>query len=76
MKLHGKNIVITGGSQGIGFAVAKKCVAEGAHVVIAARNQTDLLISVAELKGSPGAAVRSYSLDVSDLNKVKAFASW
>ncbi len=76
MKLQGKNIVITGGSLGIGFAVAKKCVAEGAHVVIAARNQKDLLKSVAELKGSPSASVHSYSLDVSDFNKVKEFASW
>jgi NAD(P)-dependent dehydrogenase (short-subunit alcohol dehydrogenase family) len=76
MKLHGKNIVITGGSQGIGFAVAKKCLAEGAQVVIAARNQAYLLRSVAELKGSSDAAIRSYSLDVGDLDKVKAFATW
>ena len=76
MRLQGKNIVITGGSQGIGFAVARKCVTEGAQVVIAARNQTDLLRSVAELKGSPAAAVRSFSLDVSDLKEVRAFASW
>ena len=66
MKLQEKNIVITGGSLGIGFAVAKKCVAEGAQVVIAARNQ----------KGSSVGAVHSYSLDVSDLNQVKNFASW
>jgi NAD(P)-dependent dehydrogenase (short-subunit alcohol dehydrogenase family) len=76
VRLQGKNIVITGGSQGIGFAVAKKCINEGAQVVIAARNQTDLLRSVAELKGSPGATVLSYTLDISDVNKVKAFASW
>ena len=76
MRLQGKNIVITGGSQGIGFAVARKCVTEGAQVVIAARNQTDLLRSVAELKGSPAAAVRSFSLDVSDLKEARAFASW
>ena len=36
--LRGKNILVTGGSRGIGFAIAKKCIAEGADVVITGRN--------------------------------------
>ena len=36
--LKDKVAVITGGSVGIGLAVAKGFAAEGAHVVIAARN--------------------------------------
>lgn len=35
--LKGKTIVITGGSRGIGLAIAKKCAADGANVAILAK---------------------------------------
>lgn len=37
--LSGKNIVITGGSSGIGLAIAKKSIEAGAKVVITGRNE-------------------------------------
>lgn len=40
--LNGKNILITGGSSGIGLAIAKKCVKEGALVLITGRNEDKL----------------------------------
>ncbi|MGQ9427246.1 SDR family NAD(P)-dependent oxidoreductase [Gilvimarinus sp. F26214L] len=40
--LEGKNIIITGGSSGIGFALAKKCVELGASVIITGRDQSKL----------------------------------
>ena len=36
--LDGKNVLITGGTSGIGLAIAKKCLTEGANVVINGRN--------------------------------------
>lgn len=42
-KLDSKHIVITGGSDGIGFAMAEKFVAEGAKVVITGRNDGKLI---------------------------------
>lgn len=36
-KLKGKTIVISGGSRGIGLAIAKKCAADGANVAILAK---------------------------------------
>ena len=45
--LEGKKILITGGSSGIGLAMAKKFIACGAYVVITGRNVqklTNLLI--------------------------------
>jgi len=37
MSLTGKTIFMSGGSRGIGLAIAKKCAADGANVVIAAK---------------------------------------
>jgi len=40
--LKGKKILITGGSSGIGLCIAKKCLHEGASVVITGRNDSKL----------------------------------
>jgi citronellol/citronellal dehydrogenase len=37
MKLNGRTVFITGGSRGIGLAIARRCAADGANVVIAAK---------------------------------------
>lgn len=42
MKLRGKNILITGGSIGIGLEMAKQLIEEGANVLICARNLAPL----------------------------------
>ena len=42
MSLNGKIAVVTGGSSGIGFAVAQELIAQGAKVVIAGRRQAQL----------------------------------
>lgn len=49
MKLKDRGIVITGASQGLGKAIAEACVAEGAHVVICARDRRLLDETRAEL---------------------------
>lgn len=40
--LSEKNIVVTGGGHGIGYAMAKKFASEGAKVLVAGRNETKL----------------------------------
>lgn len=40
--LKGKRILITGGGSGIGLSIAKKCLSEGAIVVITGRNEKKL----------------------------------
>ena len=42
MNLRGKNILITGGSIGIGLELANQAIAEGAKVLVCARNQNYL----------------------------------
>ena len=41
--LCGKKILITGGSKGIGYQIAKRYIAEGAEVVIVGRNEDALI---------------------------------
>lgn len=48
--LEGKNVVITGGGHGIGFYIAKKCISEGAKVLITGRNE-DVLKKSSEILG-------------------------
>lgn len=46
MDLNGSRVVLTGGSRGIGEAIARELAARGAHVALVARN-ADLLATVA-----------------------------
>lgn len=65
--LKDKNIVITGGGKGLGFAMAKKFTEEGADVLIAGRNEGTLKHS-ANLIGC-----QYLTLDVTDVKSFKGF---
>ncbi|WP_445519499.1 SDR family NAD(P)-dependent oxidoreductase [Streptomyces sp. NEAU-174] len=48
-QLEGKTAVVTGGSTGIGLAAARRLAAEGAHVFITGRRETELEKAVAAI---------------------------
>jgi len=50
MQLVGKKVIVVGGSSGIGLATAQLAQAEGADVIIAARNEERLNAAAARLK--------------------------
>src|SRR5271163_1253814 len=62
--LKDKAAVITGGSVGIGLAVAKGLAAEGAHVAIAARNAERLEAARAEIAAASAVRVVAVACDV------------
>jgi NAD(P)-dependent dehydrogenase (short-subunit alcohol dehydrogenase family) len=70
-KLTGQIALVTGGSSGIGFATAKRFVAEGAKVVVTGRRQAELDAAVAELGGS-AFGVRGDVSNLSDLDQLYA----
>ena len=57
LKLAGASVLITGGSRGIGFALAKGFATEGARVAICGRDQARLDEAVAELNALGAQAV-------------------
>jgi 3-oxoacyl-[acyl-carrier protein] reductase len=63
--LKGKKAVITGGSKGIGRAIANLLAAEGADVAICARNQEEVDAAVKALAGH-GGKVTGAAVDVAD----------
>ncbi|MBI2571547.1 MAG: SDR family oxidoreductase [Candidatus Schekmanbacteria bacterium] len=62
----GKTVVITGASSGVGEALALRCAASGAHVLLVARRQAELQ-RVAELIRSTGGRASCYPADLSKL---------
>ena len=57
--LEGKVAVITGGTTGIGLAIAKEFVAEGATVVVTGRDQGRLDKAVAKIGPKASASART-----------------
>jgi NAD(P)-dependent dehydrogenase (short-subunit alcohol dehydrogenase family) len=65
--LDDKVAVITGGTTGIGLAIAKRFVSEGAHVYITGRRQAELDAAVSAI-GKNVTGVRSDVAEVADLD--------
>jgi 3-oxoacyl-[acyl-carrier protein] reductase len=72
--LKGAKVLVTGGTRGIGRAIAETFAAEGADLGICARNQDDVEKMVALLKGK-GVSASGRSADVSDANALKRWVN-
>ena len=69
MTLHGKRIVVLGGTSGMGFATAAMAAREGAAVVVASSRRENVDRAIARLpKGTEG-----YAIDLSNEEQVRDF---
>jgi len=70
LQIAGKTALVTGGSKGIGYAVAEGLVAEGVRVVVSARDEA-VLETAAERLGRGGGDVVAIAADVSSAKGVR-----
>ncbi|MFC3879605.1 SDR family NAD(P)-dependent oxidoreductase [Algoriphagus namhaensis] len=72
--LSGRAAIITGGSKGLGLAMAEGLASAGANVMLVSRNAKEGAESAAKIAESYGVKAHSFSGDVSDLSAMEAMA--
>lgn len=75
MKLSGKRAVVTGASQGLGLAIARVFLSEGARVLICARSGKELDAAHVELEGEFPGRVFAERCDISRRDDLDSFAA-
>jgi short-subunit dehydrogenase len=70
------NIVITGGSKGMGKAMAEKFAAAKNNIFICSRNEKELAATTNEINKKYSDSVQYFSSDLSQKNEVLKFADW
>ena len=71
LRLKGKRALVTGGSKGIGKAVARALLLEGVDVALLARHEQTLLDAVSELAMQTGGDVIAVVADTTDDDQVR-----
>ena len=74
--LKGKKAIVTGGSQGIGKAIARELAREGVDVAIVARNKEKLDAAAKELSAETGGRVIGLAADVTSREEVEAMVAY
>ena len=72
--LKGRRVLVTGGSQGIGYAVAKGFIEEGCSVVIVARNEERLRTAVDRLSQTDASRIQAKAIDLTRSGAAAALA--
>ena len=72
VRLDGKCAIVTGGSKGLGLAIAQEFAASGADVAILARDPAALADAKGQIQRGAKGKVAAISCDVSKMNPIKA----
>ena len=72
LELAGKTAIVTGGSRGIGKAIARELASEGVEVAIVARTQAPLEAAAKELSQETGRRILSIPADTGQDESVRA----
>jgi len=72
MNLKDKKVLITGGSEGLGFSLAKALISKGCRVIIVARNPDKLKSASDSINSS---SLKTFVCEVSDYRSVNALAT-
>src|SRR6266700_1065844 len=71
--LQGRVAIVTGGSQGIGYATAEALLNEGVAVSICARDEQRLEQAAEEMRGRTGGRIEAIRADVTSPEQIEAF---
>lgn len=66
LRLGGRSVLVTGGSKGIGLAIARGFASEGCKLRLVARSGSGLEQAAAVIRGAHPVEVRTFALDLSD----------
>jgi 3-oxoacyl-[acyl-carrier protein] reductase len=72
--IEGRRAIVTGGSKGLGLAIAEELAREGANVAICARNEEEVLAAGERLR-ERAAVVHAEAADVTDPEQVRHFVT-
>ena len=71
LNLKGRSALVTGGSKGIGLAIARSLAAEGCDVHLVARTAAELDTVAADIRASYGVKVFTHPADLTESAQVK-----
>ena len=75
LELQGKKAIVTGGSRGIGKAIARELASEGCDVVICARNEDALQDTAREIAAETGRDIYPIECDTTDTSAVNSMVT-
>ncbi len=70
--LAGKNVIVTAGSGGLGYHIARAYTSEGASVTVSARNPDRLEAAVAKIRTETGGSITAVVADMTDADAIGA----
>jgi len=73
LQLHGKKAIVTGGSAGMGKAIARQLAREGCDVAIGARTEARLRDAATEIAGETERKIVPITVDTLDAESIKRF---
>ena len=73
-EMHGKSAIITGGSKGLGYAMAEGLASAGANVMLVSRNEEEAARAAGELVQQYGILATSFRADVTHEDQTLAMA--
>ncbi|OED44548.1 3-oxoacyl-ACP reductase [Endozoicomonas sp. (ex Bugula neritina AB1)] len=73
--VKGKVFMVAGASSGLGYAIAHRLAAEGAHVSIASRNQKNIAQAAASISEVTASEIRGYSFDAREASSISGWVN-